>query len=362
MSFKQKKILLTGGGTGGSVTPLLAIVEELRAQSERGEYNFKWIGTKNGIEKGMVESIGVNFVAINSGKLRRYFSWKNLTDPIFAFAGFLEAVGIIRAWHPDLIISAGSFVGAPVCLAGWLLRVPILVHQLDARPGLANKLVAPLARKITVTLEKSLDDFSGKAIWTGNPIRASFVRKQSELASAGTRGRTKAGLPTVLILGGGTGAKFLNDLCAGCLGELTQFCRVVHLTGKEKDKRLVVTANYETHDFLDAKAMAEVYGRADLVITRAGMGVLSELAFFGLLALVIPIPGTHQVDNAQVFERAHAAIMLDQNHLSAEFFIELVKKALEDKKLLAELSSNISQIIKKNANRSIINIINYLVV
>lgn len=358
MNTIQRKILFTGGGTGGSVTPLLAIAEELRAQSEAGEYNFLWIGTRDGIEKGMVEKEGIIFRSISAGKLRRYFSWQNFIDPFLTIAGFFQSLSIIMKWKPDLIISAGSFVATPVIFAGWLARVPIIVHQLDVRPGLSNKLAAPFAKSVTVTFEKSLASFGKKAVLTGNPIRPRLLDLYNE-----HRAKIKTddgGLPVVLVLGGGTGAQFINELIEKSLTELTAICEPIHITGKNKSINQTASTNYQSYEFLNLEELAWAYAAADIVVSRAGIGTLTELAVLGKPTVIIPIPDSHQEENAQIFHEARAAIVLQQNELTPELFVKFISKILSDQPLIQELSENIGRIMKKDAIKQICEIVDKL--
>jgi UDP-N-acetylglucosamine--N-acetylmuramyl-(pentapeptide) pyrophosphoryl-undecaprenol N-acetylglucosamine transferase len=347
MNKQQYKILLTGGGTGGSVTPLLAIAEELRGRSEAGEYNFLWIGTREGIEKGIVEKEGIIFRTISAGKWRRYFSWQNFLDPFRIIAGFFQSLSIILKWKPDLIISAGSFVSTPVVFAGWLTRVPIVIHQLDIRPGLSNKLAAPFAKVITVTFEKTLAAYGKKAVWTGNPIRPRLLQLYQE-----HRAKIKSddeSLPVVLVLGGGTGAHFINELVEKSLTELTGFCELIHITGKNKQIGVNTSVNYQSYEFLNLEELAWAYAAADVVISRAGMGTLTELAVLGKPTIIIPIPESHQEENTQIFHEQQAAIVLKQSELTPELFLKFIHKLLTDPPLLQELSVNIGRLMKKDA-------------
>jgi len=358
MNKQQYKILLTGGGTGGSVTPLLAIAEALRARSEAGEYNFLWIGTREGIEKGMVEKEGIIFRAISAGKLRRYFSWQNFIDSFFVIAGFFQSFAIILKWKPNLILSAGSFVATPVIFAGWFCRVPIIIHQLDVRPGLSNKLATPFAKVVTVTFEKSLAAYGKKAALTGNPIRPRLLGLYNE-----HRAKIKSddeSLPVVLVLGGGTGAQFINELVAKSLNQLTGFCELIHLTGKNKSIGQTASANYQSYEFLNLEELAWAYAAADIVISRAGIGTLTELACLGKPTIIVPIPESHQEENAQIFHEARAAIVLKQNELTQELFVKFIGKILSDQPLIQELSENIGQLINKEANKQICEIVDKL--
>ncbi|MBU4014724.1 glycosyltransferase, partial [Patescibacteria group bacterium] len=177
MQKNIKKILLTGGGTGGSVAPLLAISDVGCRMSDVGKFKFTWIGTRNGVEKQMVQKENIKFISIASGKFRRYFSIKNFIDLFKIIFAFFQSLAILIKEKPALVMSAGSFVSVPVVWAAWLLRVPVLIHQQDVRHGLANKLMAPFANVITVTFEKSLADYGKKAVWTGNPAQNTKTRK-----------------------------------------------------------------------------------------------------------------------------------------------------------------------------------------
>jgi len=378
---KQKyKILLTGGGTGGSVAPLLAIITSpptpllIRRGEERSDgerYSFLWLGTRSGLEKQMVEDAGIEFKPIFSGKLRRYFSWRNFIDLIFIFLGFVQSFFIILKSRPNLVMSAGSFASVPVVWAAWLLRVPVLIHQQDVRPGLANRIMSPFAKVITVTFEKSLADYGKKAVWTGNPAQNTKTRKHENTKTRkheNTKTQEifnfKNDLPVVLAVGGGTGALAINELIEKNLEELTQFCNIIHITGKNKKiqyfKSLRVT-RYALREFLNAEQMSQAYAAADIAVSRAGMGVLTELSYLGKPAILIPMPDSHQEDNAKIFKEKQAAIVLNQKELTAEKLVENIKKLLNNRELQNKLSSNIKTVIKKGANDRIVEIINNII-
>lgn len=355
IKMKKYKILLSGGGSGGPVTPLLAVADEFKKNKEA--YDFFWIGTKNGPEKQMVEREGIEFESIFSGKLRRYFSLLNFIDLFLVFLGFLQSILILLKKRPNLIMSAGGFVSVPMVWAAGILRIPVLIHQQDIRPGLANKLMAPFARVITVTFEKSLKDYGKKAIWVGNPVRNRLEKYKMTKREAIKKLGLNESLPVVLILGGGTGSLAINKLIEESLPELTGFCQIVHIAGKGKILEQESVKNYKVFEFLDLEGMVKVYTVADLVVSRCGMGVLTELSILGKSAILIPMPDTHQEDNAEIFSQEKAAIVLHQKNINAKIFASQIKQLLKDKELQKELSLNIQKVMKKNAGEEIVKII-----
>jgi len=331
-----KRIILSGGGTMGSVSPLIAIYE--RIKKDYGDYQFLFVGGKVGPEKKAVESYNIPFKAIPSGKLRRYFSWKNISDFFRIIGGFFSSLVLIIKFKPDAIAIAGSFVGVPVAWAGFILRVPILIHQQDIIPGLANKLMANFAKKITISFEPSQKDFApNKIVLTGNPVREEFYvcdyKKGREIFGL----REK--LPVVLILGGGTGAKNINLLVEKSLDSLLEFCQVIHITGKDK-KIDVQRENYYQFEFL-TNEMTEAICSADLVVTRSGMSTLSELIIAAKPTLIIPMADSHQEYNANFFRKNNAAIVLSENSLNENIFVDKIRELLFEKHTRDNLSRNI---------------------
>jgi len=373
------KIILSGGGTGGSVTPLLAITERLQALHRHTQsecIDFLWLGTKNGIENKMVQNANIRFRPIFSGKFRRYFSLKNFTDLLFIKLGFFQSVWIIFKFKPDMILTAGGFVAVPVVWAGWLLKIPILVHQQDVQVGLANKLMAPFATIISCSLKESVKNFNKKkkVYFTGNAIRDKIFSPKtppqpsppSNTASArqigGGRQRggleLKNNLPTLLILGGGTGSKAVNTIIVQALPKLVKFCNVIHLTGENKKIECGMISKYPNyHQFQFIPNIEEVFAIADIVITRAGMGVLSELSVLGKPTIIIPIPNSHQELNANYFTDRKAALALAQNNLTLDILSDNVKKLLSDANKLQELSKNIKKIMPADGAEKIAEII-----
>lgn len=350
------KIIFAGGGTMGSVTPLLAVLEEIRKQASEAE--FLWLGTKSGPEKKIVEKYGIAFQTIPSGKLRRYFSGWNFIDPFLILAGLLKSFAIIIKFKPQVILSAGGFVAVPVIWAGWLLRVPSLVHQQDVRPGLANKLTAPFAKIVTVAFSDSLRYFP-RGIVIGNPVRQEIFAGGKERAFASFK--LERNLPTLLVLGGGTGALALNKIVVRAAPEILKFCQIIHITGGRLDELSKFeaealqkeNARYHFFDFL-VELLKDAYVVADLVVSRAGMGTLTELAVLGKPTILIPIPKSHQEDNAWYFKRRNAVYILEQEKLTPEIFVAAVQELINNKAELENLSRNIKEIVPSDAAQKMV--------
>ncbi len=345
--FKNKiKILLSGGGTAGSVSPLLAIAETL----SRDDFEFLWLGTKTGPEAEMVEATGIKFLPIASGKWRRYFSIENFVDFFRLTKGFFDSLFAIRKFKPGLMMSAGGFVSVPVAFACKLSGVPILIHQQDVRPGLANKIMAPFANVITVTFKKSLDDYGKKALWVGNPVRKEFEENRIDRRTALQKLGIGHDKPILLVMGGGTGALRINELVHESVPELTDFCQVIHITGKNKSlESSQISAqnqNYQSFEFLNTEGMLKVFTVADAIVSRAGMNALTEISYFKIPAILIPMPDSHQKDNAEIFKLSGAAMIMDQRETKKEDFIKNIYKILTDTNLRDKMRNNLLGVIK----------------
>ncbi len=351
----KDNLVLTGGGTLGSVVPLLALADDLR-----DDFHLIFIGTKIGPEKDLLAIEGLPFLFVPAGKLRRYWSWQNFFTPFLFLAGLVKSFWLLKKIKPKAVITAGSFVSVGVVAAAWLLRIPVLVHQLDYVPGLANKLMARLAKRITVSFKKSTKDYS-EATWTGLPIRQHLFDHIGAKAEALKYFKLNNDRPVVLVLGGGTGASRLNRLITDNLYNLTQVCQLIHLTGTGKGLKIVGSSGYYQAAILDQSAIAKAYAAADLVVSRAGMGTLAELAYLAKPAIIIPMPDSHQEANAKVLAETQAAIVLNQKKLNSPELYRQIKEVLADAKKLNSLGHNLQKTLKTDANEEIIKIIKELV-
>lgn len=340
------RIVFTGGGTLGSVSPLLALVSAL--QNIQAEMQF--IGTTDGPERLIIQQVHIPFTAITAPKFRRYWSWRHLCIPFELFFGMLQSFVFLVRWRPDCIVSAGGFVSVPVLWVGWLLRIPSIIHQQDLQPGLANILMQPFAQTITVAFNDSLQYFpSHKSIWIGNPVR--------DLTPTTHIFSLDPAVPAVLIFGGGTGAQAINELVTAALCE---YANVIHITGKGKSAQAIIThPRYHAFELLNEE-MKEALAKADLVVARAGLSTISELAALGKPSIIIPMPDSHQEKNAEFLQQHQAARILDQRTLTPQQFLSAIQELLQDSNMRTELSQNIHALHAPNASQQFVERITHI--
>ncbi|MFA6537472.1 MAG: UDP-N-acetylglucosamine--N-acetylmuramyl-(pentapeptide) pyrophosphoryl-undecaprenol N-acetylglucosamine transferase [Patescibacteria group bacterium] len=348
------KIFLVGGGTMGSVNPLLAVCQEIKERENKKQSSAKteffWLGTKNGPEKEILVAQGYHYYPIQSGKLRRYFSLNNFVDPFRIFIGFLQSLFLLKKYRPDLILSAGSFVAFPVAMASKISGTKMILHQMDLRPGLTNRLCAPLATKITVAFAETQKYFSKKkSLLLATPVRRLKFADNLDLA------KKQLGLfsswPTVLVIGGSLGAEKINELIFQNAPDLLEFCQILHVVGKGNQ---VVWKNkkdfpekaerYFAWDYLSDN-LGFAYQASDLLICRAGLATISEIIALRLPAMVIPIPNNQQEENAHFLAKKGLAVVFDQTKIKNEEFVQAVKKMLFQR----NISDNIKENLKKIA-------------
>ncbi len=346
------RFVVSGGGTLGPVTPLLAIIEEIKS---RGKHEFTWIGTYDGPEKMLVEKSGIRFIAIPAGRWRRYFTPRNLVDPFRVLFGFLRAFFILKKLRPDAVLTAGAFVAVPVAYAAGFLKIPVLVHQQDVAWGLANKLMVRHAKWVTANFPVSLRTaplrIRKQVILTGNPVR-SFIKDgfndvpPRELLLQ--KFHLEEGVPVVLVLGGGTGALHLNQLVASAAKTITNDVQIIHVTGKGKAvpiEGLTNNSRYHHYEFFTSE-MRDALALADVVISRAGLATISELALLGKPTMLMPIPNSHQEENADYLAKEGAVIRLHEEKLTGE----ALAKAIMDFVHNAERQQAVGMRLQKLAN------------
>ncbi|MBP9761105.1 MAG: UDP-N-acetylglucosamine--N-acetylmuramyl-(pentapeptide) pyrophosphoryl-undecaprenol N-acetylglucosamine transferase [Candidatus Magasanikbacteria bacterium] len=341
------KILFSGGGTLGPVTPLLAIHDMVTEAHPNA--TFFWIGTKRGPEKMTIEEYGIPFHTISSGKLRRYISFWNVIDIVRIVIGFFQSIKILWREKPDVCISAGGFVSVPVHAAAWLLGIPTWVHQQDVVIGLANKLMAPSARVITTALEMHLNYFSKKkTTWIGNPVRASLFH--GTRAGAEKLFGIDPKLPVVFATGGGTGSFRVNQLVIEAVHHLQGICHIIHLTGKERPQELIEPAKRQFsfyHPFLFfTEEMSDAYAAADIVISRGGFGTMSEIAALEKPGILIPKPG-HQEENVAFLSEKNAVVVLDEKTCNGNHLAKVIKELLADSAERGRLAQRLTHLLPR---------------
>ena len=349
----MKRIVLTGGGTAGHVTPNIALLPGLK---ERG-YDIHYIGSYNGIEKELIQQFGIPYHGISSGKLRRYFSMQNFTDPFRVLKGFSEARKIIKELKPDVIFSKGGFVSVPVVIAGKQCHVPTIIHESDMTPGLANKLAIPSASNVCCNFPETLEHLpKGKAVLTGCPIRQELLSgdRAAALKFCGLSGKK----PVLLIIGGSLGSIVVNNAVRSILTELLKEFDIVHLCGKDKtDETLKGVNGYVQFEYIQQE-LRDLFALADVVISRAGTNAICELLALHKPNLLIPLSANasrgDQILNAHSFERQGFSMVLEEEELNGDALLSSIQKLYREKDAYIEAMKQSSQ---KDSIKTILNLI-----
>ena len=321
-------ILFTGGGSAGHVTPNIALIEYAREQDWRVSY----IGSRNGIEGRMIEPLGVPFYRVATGKLRRYFSLANFIDPFRVVLGFLQSLTLCLKLKPDLVFSKGGFVSVPVVIAAWVLRIPVISHESDVTPGLANRIAYPFCQKICVTFDATLTSFpDDRVVVTGTPVRRSLFEGDAGrgLAWLGMDGvGPERDKPLLLVLGGSLGAVVINKQIRAVLDELLTDFNVVHVTGPGQLDPGLSRAGYEQRELIGDE-FGDVLAAASLVVSRAGANTVYEMLVTRKPHLLIPLGRAasrgDQMDNAETFAAAGYSTVIQEDALSDDMFLEAVR-------------------------------------
>ena len=339
----MKRIILTGGGTAGHVTPNIALLPRLK---ELG-YDIQYIGSYTGIEKELIEPFGIPYHGISSGKLRRYFSVQNFTDPFRVLKGFREAHKLIRQLKPDVIFSKGGFVSVPVVLAGKRCKVPVIIHESDMTPGLANKIAIPSAAKVCCNFPETVANLpADKAVLTGTPIRQELLSGNAE------NGRKFCGFttdkPVLMVIGGSLGAASVNDNIRKILPELLKEFQVVHLCGKGKtDESLNGTAGYVQYEYIQDE-LPDLFAMADIVISRAGANAICEIRELHKPNLLIPLSAKasrgDQILNARSFERQGFSKVLEEEEITEEKLLETIRQLYTDRQKYTDAMAGNGQV------------------
>lgn len=318
----MKRIVLTGGGTAGHVTPNIALLPTLK----KLDYDIHYIGSYEGIEKKLIEDFDIPYYGISTGKLRRYFDVKNFSDPFRVVKGFSEAKKILKEIKPDIVFSKGGFVSVPVVRAAAALKIPCIIHESDMTPGLANKLCIPVAEKICCNFPETLLNLpEDKAVLTGSPIREE-LKQGSRLAGLEFCGFS-ANLPVIMVIGGSLGAANVNKAVRDALPMLLEDFQVVHICGQGKvDNLLLTTKGYKQFEYVKSE-LKDLFAMADVVISRAGANAICELLALKKPNLLIPLSAGSRGDqilNAKSFESQGFSIVLDEDDITEKLLTDKV--------------------------------------
>jgi UDP-N-acetylglucosamine--N-acetylmuramyl-(pentapeptide) pyrophosphoryl-undecaprenol N-acetylglucosamine transferase len=353
---KKLKIVLTGGGTAGHILPLMAISQELRSMDK--DIEFLFIGPDGSDEKLIAKKNNLNYSAINSGKIRRYFDWQNFIDPFKSIAGFGQAVSILKKFKPDVIFAKGGYTTFPVVLAGWFLKIPIIIHESDSVMGLANKIESKLAKKVCVGFPLEFYPYikTNELVYTGNPIRKNYTLTSTPYPSKPLPHTPLHHKPVILITGGSQGAHFINQTILAILPKLLQKYHIIHVCGKYDYNQCqkYKSSHYELYDFTDK--ILDLMKKADLIITRAGASTLAEISSLSKPALIIPLPtsaNNHQFKNAQVYEKNKAAVVILEQDIIPDNLRIIIDGLLKNKNQLKEMRKNTYKLFKKDAAKLI---------
>lgn len=320
----MKRIVLTGGGTAGHVTPNIALLPKLREL----DYEIAYIGSYDGIEKRLISDFDVPYHGIATGKLRRYFDPKNFSDPFRVMKGFAEARKFLKEFKPDVVFSKGGFVSVPVVRAAASLKIPCIIHESDMTPGLANKLCVPVATKVCCNFPETFQSLpEEKAVLTGSPIREELL-KGNKIAGLDFCGFT-ANKPVIMVIGGSLGAANVNAFVREALPDLLEDFQIVHICGKDKvDNLLLNTQGYKQFEYVKTE-LKDLFAMADVVISRAGANAICELLALKKPNILIPLCNGSRGDqilNAKSFESQGYSIMLEEDDIEKPLLVDKVRE------------------------------------
>lgn len=326
----MKKIILTGGGTAGHVTPNLALLPAL----QKAGYEVRYIGSYQGMERKLIEQAGIPYDGISSGKLRRYFDWKNFSDPFRVLKGCSEARKLLKKYKPDVIFSKGGFVAVPVVLAAKHYKIPVIIHESDMTPGLANKICIPSAAKICCNFPETMKYLpADKAVLTGSPIREELLK--GDRTSGLSYAHLSSDKPVLLVIGGSLGSVAVNKAVRAILPRLLSHYQVIHICGKGNlEESLIGTEGYVQYEYVDAP-LKHLFAAADLVISRAGANSICELLALRKPNLLIPLSASasrgDQILNANSFEKQGFSKVLEEESLSEDTLYHAVENLYQNR-------------------------------
>lgn len=349
----MKKIVLTGGGTAGHVTPNIALIPALK----EADYDIHYMGSFEGIESRLIPDFNIPYYGISTGKFRRYFDLKNFSDPFRIIKGYTEARRILKEIRPDVVFSKGGFVSVPVVRAAASLHIPCILHESDMTPGLANKLCIPLADKICCNFPETLQNLPvNKAVLTGTPIRSELT-KGNKIAALESCGFT-ANKPVIMIVGGSQGSASINQVVREALPKLLEDFQVLHICGKDKvDNLMLSVPGYKQFEYVKTE-LKDFFALADVVVSRAGANAICELLALKKPNILIPLSiGTRgdQILNAASFEEQGFSTVIREEALDCFCLVDRIREVYQNRQQYIETMNASGQI---NAIPKIMKLIN----
>ena len=338
----MKKIVMTGGGTAGHVTPNIALFDSL----QKDGYEIHYIGSYEGIEKGLIEDKKIPYYGISSGKFRRYRSWKNLTDPFRVLHGFFQARRLLGRIRPNVVFSKGGFVSVPVVMAAKTRHIPVIIHESDLTPGLANKLAMPSATKVCCNFPETLPYLpKEKAVLTGSPIRQELLHgnKQAAKDFCGFTGD----LPILMVMGGSIGSVYINNAIRGCIDTLLTKYQIIHLCGKGNiDESLKDKKGYAQFEYI-SENLPDLFAAADLVVARAGANSICELLALHKPNILIPLSRNasrgDQILNANSFAHQGFSAVLEEEEVTSEKLMATIDDVMAHRSKYIDAMKNSGQ-------------------
>ncbi len=348
------KIVLTGGGSGGHIYPLVAVAQELRTQVS--DVDLLYIGTRSQMHELADEAMAKHDIPVKNiltGKMRRYFSWQYFIDFLRIPCGIAQSLFILLWYMPDAVFSKGGYGAVPVVIAAWIYRIPVLTHESDVIPGWANRVCGKFSRNVAIAFPDAEQYFHAeKTVLTGNPIRRSM--REGDADRARSNWGIDLNVPVILVSGGSQGARAINDAIVRVLPQLSQQVHVIHATGKGEYDRVqeqialyeekINKIRYTSLPFLAAQDMADAYAVADLMIGRPGSGTIAEVAANRLPSILIPHASSandHQRMNAFTVGKAGAALVLDEDNIGEHILREKIATVLASADMREQFSSNV---------------------
>lgn len=373
--MRELRILVTGGGSAGHISPALAIIATIRQlASETSDWqpNFLYVGGRRGLEAEQVQAQNIPFVGVETGKLRRYLSRENFSDALRVPVGVAQAFKVVKQFRPHVVLATGGYVAVPPVLAAAMLRIPIITHEQTVQIGLANRINARVARRIALSFAAAADELApslrAKSFVSGNPVRPIIFGGDARRAVKGCGFAPEDdALPTIYVTGGSQGARILNQGIEQVLGPLLEVARVIHQCGKQPGEEQDYTRLRDASSKLDERLrrryfptsfvrdeIADVFALADLVVGRAGAGTITELCALGkpsILVPLVPTGGDEQTRNAQMLEAIGAAKIIKQSEFAGHKLLEAVQVLVADRTVLCAMGEAAKTLARPEAAR-----------